>query len=206
MSCRAIRLPLLIVVAAAGCSSGPTKVSVPIVDESSAASGALELCDKDGDGAISKDESAAAPSLKAEFASFDANKDDKLDRIELENRIASWTTGGIARVIPMSFYVKLDGRPLADAKVVLEPEPFMGGVLPPAESMTSGSGSCGPTVARELLSKEIPVGMFSGLYRVKVTHPQKSIPAKYNDQTELGIEVSPNYDFYNRRSFDLKSS
>jgi hypothetical protein len=101
--------------------------------------------------------------------------------------------------------VKLDGQPLADAKVVLEPEPFTGGVLAPAEGMTSSGGVCGPTVSRELLTKEVPVGVFYGLYRVKVTHPSKTIPAKYNENTELGMEVAADYDFYSRKTLELSS-
>jgi hypothetical protein len=187
-----------------GCSSGPSKVSIPDVDATAAASGAIDLADNDGDGQISKIEAIAAPSLHSEFDKYDANKDGKIDAGEIETRIAAWTAKG-AKVVPISFYVKLDGQPLTDATVVLEPEPFMGGVLAPAESMTSGGGACGPTVSRDLLSKEIPVGVFSGLYRMKVTHPNKTIPAKYNVTTGIGMEIAPDYDFYNRKTFELLS-
>lgn len=187
-----------------GCNSGPTKISIPIVDASAAASGAIKLADKDGDGAISKAEAVATPSLNMEFDKYDANKDGKIDAGEIESRIASWTVKR-AKVVPISFYVKLDGRALEGAQVVMEPEPFMGGVLATAESQVSGSGACGPTVLPELLSKEIPVGMFCGLYRLKITHPDKQIPAKYNEQTELGMEVAPDYDFFNRKTFELSS-
>src|SRR5690606_31049740 len=123
---------------------------------------------------------------------------------EIESRIATWSARG-AKVVPISFYVKLDGRPLQGAEVVLEPEPFMGDVLANAVSKVSGSGACGPTVPKELLTKEVPVGIFCGLCRMKITHPDKQIPAKYNDQAELGIEIAPDYDFFNRKTFELTS-
>ncbi len=187
-----------------GCHSGPTRISIPGVDAAAASAGALELADKDGNGAISKAEAVVAPSLLAEFDKYDANKDGSIDATEIESRIVSWTAWG-AKVVPISFYVKMDGRPLEGAKVVLEPEPFMGAVLSRAESMVSGSGACGPSVPQELLSKEMPVGIFCGLYRMKVTHPDKQIPTRYNEQTELGIEIAPDYDFFHRKTFELSS-
>ncbi|MCC6491561.1 MAG: hypothetical protein IT424_00905 [Pirellulales bacterium] len=187
-----------------GCNSGPPKIDIPVIDPAQAASGAMELADKNGDAAISKDEALAAPSLYNEFDTYDANKDSKLDASEIESRIASWTAHG-AKVVPISFYVTMDGRPLQGAKVVFEPEPFMGGVLAAGESGVSASGACGPTVPQELLNKQIKVGMFCGLYRMKITHPEKQIPARYNEQTELGMEIAPDYDFFNRKTFQLSS-
>jgi hypothetical protein len=67
------------------------------------------------------------------------------------------------------------------------------------------SGACGPTVARELLSKAIPAGMFCGLYRMKITHPEKQIPAKYNEKTELGFEVAPDFPKFNKPIIELSS-
>jgi hypothetical protein len=188
----------------AGCSSGPKMIAIPVVDPSATASGAIELADKDGDQQISKEEAIATPSLLSAFDKYDGNKDGKIDSLEIETRIESWTERG-AKVIPVAFGVKLDGQPLADAQVVLEPEPFTGGVLSPAEGITNAGGVCGPTVSRELLTKEVPVGVFYGLYRVKVTHPSKAIPAKYDEKTELGTEVAADYDFYSRKTFELSS-
>ena len=187
-----------------GCHSGPAKITFPTVDASAAAAGAIQEADKNGDAAISKEEAAAVPSLAAEFGKYDTNGDGKIDAAETESRIATWTARG-PKVVPINFYVKLDGRSFEGAEVVLEPEAFMGDVLAKGVSKVSASGACGPTVPTELLSKEIPFGMFCGLYRMKVTHPDKKIPAKYNEQTQLGIEVSPDYDFFNRKTIELSS-
>lgn len=191
-------------VGASGCNSGPEQIDIPVLNASTAASAAVAEADKDGDAEISRDEAVAVPSLLAAFDKYDTNNDDRLSTDEIEARIASWTANG-PKVVPISFYVKLNGRPLSGAKVVLEPEPFCGDVLPAAESMVSDAGACGPTVPREYLSKQIPVGVFCGLYRIKITHPDKSLPARFNERTELGIEVAPDYDFFNRKTFDLKS-
>ena len=34
-------------------------------------------------------------------------------------------------------------------------------------------------------------GVRPGMYRIAITSPDVKIPAKYNDETTLGIEVSP---------------
>jgi hypothetical protein len=34
-------------------------------------------------------------------------------------------------------------------------------------------------------------GVFGGTYKIQVTHPSRSIPAKYNTATELGEEIAP---------------
>jgi hypothetical protein len=190
--------------AIAGCSSGPQEISIPIVDSSDAASAAIEQGDKDGDGQISKAEAVATPSLLDAFDTYDANKDGKLDEMEIETRIASWPARGPG-IVSIAFDVKLDGQPLTDAKVILEPELFTGDVLPPAEAVTANGGVCGPTVSPDLLSKEVPVGLFCGLYRIKVTHPTKTIPARYNENTEIGIEIAPDFDVYNRKTYQLST-
>lgn len=187
-----------------GCQSGPAKISFPTVDASAAATGAVQSADKNGDAGISKEEAAAFPSLATEFAKYDANSDGKIDAAEIEARIASWSARG-PKVVPINFDVSLDGRPLEGAEVVLEPEAFMGDVLAKGVSKVGASGACGPTVPHEMLTKDIPFGMFCGLYRMKVTHPEKKVPAKYNEQTQLGIEVAPDYDFFNRKTIALSS-
>jgi hypothetical protein len=194
----------LVIAALAGCHRGPAQIRIPSVNASSAASAALALADKDGDGAISKDESVATPSLKYAFDKYDADKNGRIDASEIESRIESWTAHG-AMVMPTGFYVKMDGRPLANAKVVLEPEPFMGGVLPPGEGVVDSTGACGPTVPKELLSKAIPAGMFCGLYQIKITSSEKTIPAKYNERTELGFEVAPDYSLFSKPTIELSS-
>lgn len=174
-----------------GCHSGPTQISIPTVAPGAAAAGAIEIADEDGDGAISKEEAVATPSLKVVFEKYDANADGRLDAAEIEGQIASWYAK-TAMVIPIRCNVKMDGRPLTGAQVVFEPEPFVSEDIGEGVSEVDPTGACGPTLPPERLGK-IPRGMFCGLYRVKITHPSRQIPAKYNEQTELGFEVSPSY-------------
>ncbi len=52
------------------------------------------------------------------------------------------------------------------------------------------------------------MGVQPGLYRVKVTHPDKDIPAKYNEETTLGLDLAPEvsgYSSVDRFKFKLKS-
>lgn len=174
-----------------GCKSGPAQISIPTVDPGTAAAGAIELADKNGDGAISKEEAIATPSLLAVFDKYDANTDGRLDAAEIEGQIAAWYAKA-AMVIPMRVTVRMDGRPLSGAHVVLETEPFVGVDLGEVSSEVGPTGDCGFTLPAERLGK-IPYGLFCGLYRVKITHPSRQIPAKYNEQTELGLEVSPSF-------------
>ncbi|WP_428303627.1 hypothetical protein [Lacipirellula sp.] len=172
-----------------GCQAGPTQISIPTVNPGTAAAGAIELADKDGDEAISKEEAVATPSLLAVFEKYDANTDGRIDAAEIEGQIASWYAKA-PMVFPVRCLVKMDGRPLMGAKVVFEPEPFLGVDLGEGVSDVGAAGDCGPSLLPERLGK-IPYGMFCGLYRAKITHPSRQIPAKYNEHTELGFEVSP---------------
>ena len=75
---------------------------------------------------------------------------------------------------------------------MLIPEDFFGGAIKPATG-TSGPGGRGYLgVAPEDLPENttsLPLTQ-PGLYRVEITHPSVRIPAKYNTETTLGIEVA----------------
>jgi hypothetical protein len=133
-----------------GCQSGPKSISIPTVDAGTAAAGAIELADKDGDGAISKEEAVATPSLKTVFEKYDVNTDGRLDAAEIESQIASWYAK-TSMVIPIRFTVKMDGRPLTGAKVVLEPEPFVGVDIPEGVSEVDSTGASCQDSTRNVL-------------------------------------------------------
>lgn len=180
--------------ALAGCSSGPGRVSAPSISASGAASEAMELYDKDGDGFIAAAELDAVPGIKAAMETVDADKDGKASESEISDRIAAWQDTGIG-VVLISATFKLDGKPLTNAEVTLEPESFLGGDIQAGVGEIDSAGSALISIPKEKRpAKDTPPGVQLGFYRVKVSkmaNGQETIPAKYNAETTLGQQVSP---------------
>jgi hypothetical protein len=142
------------------------------------ADSAMELNDKNSDGVLDQQELAAAPGLRAaaeaEPDPADSNKDGKLSRDEVRDRIAHYqdTATGLTNV-PLEIY---KGKtPVAGATVELLPEPFLEGVLDVATGTTRENGFVIPTIVGEAAE-----GIRPGMYRIKVN----------NEDTSKGIEVS----------------
>jgi hypothetical protein len=91
--------------------------------------------------------------------------------------------------------VTLDGAPVGGVSIKFVPEEFMGGVIQEASDVTSLSGVCSPTIPLEKRSApDIPPGIQLGFYKVVISKKegdQELIPAKYNTETILGQQVSP---------------
>ncbi|MBA3483777.1 MAG: EF-hand domain-containing protein [Pirellulales bacterium] len=179
--------------AALGCSSGPSRVQPPSIDADDAASAAMELYDKDGDGAINAAELEAAPGLKAAMTTIDANKDGSVQEDEIVARIEAWQATNIG-VMAVKANFTLDGRPLSGAAVTFEPETFLGEDIKAAVGETT-SGLSTVTIPKDQRpAKDTPPGLQPGLYRVRVSlkkDGQETIPAKYNSETTLGQEIAP---------------
>jgi len=188
----------------AGCNPRPARIVAPKIDAPQAAAAAVAACDQDGDGQIALAEAARCPSLTAAFAKIDADRSGQLTAEEIAARIASWSASGIG-ITTQTFFVLLDGKPLAGGRVQLVPESFLADALFPAESGISDAGMCTPTIAGEHLPEGVSTGIYFGLYRVLVTHPDRAIPGRYHEATELGMEVCPDYNFYNPDKLQLKS-
>jgi hypothetical protein len=188
-----IALSLAATIVALGCSSGPSRVEAPSIDADGAATGALEMYDKDADGAIAGSELDAAPAIKAAMATIDANKDEKVTADEITSRIEAWqaTTYGI---MPLGVTFTMDGQPLDGASVTFEPEPFLGDDIKAGVGETTLSGQVMPTVpAEQRPSSDTPAGLALGLYRIRVSkkvNGEETIPAEYNTKTILGQEIS----------------
>jgi hypothetical protein len=186
-------LVLTITLAALGCSSGPSRVKPPSIDADGAASDAMELYDKDGDGSLAGAELDAAVGVKAAMATVDTNKDGKVSEDEIASRIRAWqaTTYGI---MPLGVTFTMDGQPLAEATITFEPEPFLGEDIKAGVGETTLGGSVLPSVpVEERASKDTPDGLALGLYRIRVSKMvdgKETIPAKYNTETTLGQEVA----------------
>jgi hypothetical protein len=182
----AIALALL-----AGCNSGPAALHPPKINPSKAARSAIAEFDRDGDDKLSKEEWGASPELSAVATQYDKSGDGTLDADELEGGFTAWQENSPGpRQVPFS--VSLDNQPLAGATVRLVPAAFFSAEIKPVSSETGPGGGGLLTLAPEDMPKGAPniELMQPGLYRIEVTHPSRKIPAKYNTETTLGIEIT----------------
>jgi hypothetical protein len=182
----------------------PSQSQPAKIDTEKAGSEAIVAYDKDGDAALSKQELAKCPALLNALGDYDSSKDGKIQAEEIAARLISWQDAKVG-ITAATFYIKLDGLPLTDAQILLEPEPFLAGAVAPATAVTNSSGLAGPSMAPEHLPEGVRFGLQSGIYKIKVSHPSRKIPSKYNEQTELGLEVPPNFDLYHPPTFELET-
>lgn len=186
----ALRLgPLLLVLA--GCSGAPARVTAPEFDPSAAAAEAIALHDKNGDATLSEQELSACSGLRVLLNRCDANGDKSLDGAELAAGVQTWLDDRLG-MVQVGYRVLLDGQPLPGAEVLLEPEPCLAKVIAPAQGVAGDLGSGDLQTDPETLPEHLRRlrVVRPGLYRVRITHPTRKVPPRYNTQTELGLEVS----------------
>jgi len=174
-----------------GCSSRPAALYPPKINPTKAARAAIEALDRDGDGKLSKGEWGASPELSAIARQYDKSGDGMLDTDELQAGFVAWQENSPGpRQVPFS--VSLDNQPLVGATVRLVPAAFFSSEIKPASAQTGPGGGGMLTLAPEDMPKGAPKIelMQPGLYRIEVTHPSRKIPAKYNTETTLGIEIT----------------
>jgi hypothetical protein len=182
-----LRLTMFLFVGLAGCSAKSGAVheaSVPKYDAEAIAKAALAEFDKDGNGAIDSSEARACPALLGAFAGFDANNDKKITADEIKKRVETYAAGPTGSV-PATIIVRLDAKPLADATVTFIPEACMGSVLKTATARTNPEGICGEFQIDGKAYRGLP----AGLYKIQVVKEGANVPARYNTQTTLGIEI-----------------
>jgi hypothetical protein len=178
----------------AGCwGGGPGRVKPPDIDAGDAGDQAIELYDKDGDGAIAGAELDAVPGVKAAMETIDADKDGKATAEEIAARVESWQATRVG-VMSINCSVTLDGRVPAGAIITFEPESFLG------DNIKAGVGEVGPggsalvSIPKDQRpAKDTPPGLQLGLYRVRISlksNGQETIPSQYNSETTLGQQVS----------------
>ena len=186
-------LPAAIVAALGGCSSSPSAIQPVAVDGKTAAAAAIVALDKNGDAELDDAELAAAPGMLKYKAKFDQNSDGRVSQDEIRSRIDLWADQGLG-LKSVTVEVKLDGRTLPGAEVKFVPESFLGEGPKAASGITDVNGVTKVSVATEHLPEALQKarvrGLYGGLYRIEVTHPQRAIPSKYNSATTLGEEVA----------------
>lgn len=170
---------------------GPSRVEAPQMDPEAISTACMEQCDKDGDGFISSKEAKEhAPGLAYAFRQLDVDPEDKkLSKEEVRQRFQDYVDSKMGVKGFNCFVVTRSGRALADGHVRLVPEDFMLGTVEAGEGDVVDDVTGMAEVAYP--NDEGLFGMRAGMYRVEITSPTVKIGAKYNEQTTLGVEVSP---------------
>ncbi|MEM8680687.1 MAG: hypothetical protein AAGF97_15165, partial [Planctomycetota bacterium] len=115
--------------------------------------------------------------------------DGEVSKAELDQRFEAWADLKSA-LNAVRAQVLLNGKPLAGATVNFEPAFQFEGQIKPASGVTDDFGVAVIAIADEDLPKVQHglKGVHTGTYLVRITHPDKDIPAKYNSETTLGYE------------------
>ena len=106
------------------------------VDPARAAAQAIASTDKDGDGKLSDVELRAIPGVLKWKQLYDLDADGFVSEDEIVQRLKKWQADKIA-FRALSASVKLDGRPVANVRVMLTPEPYLGEAIKPASGTTN---------------------------------------------------------------------
>src|SRR5262249_2101503 len=122
-----------------GCTGGQERIKPPRINPTSAASQAMELYDTNHDGKLSQDELAKCPGVLISVDKYDTNHDKMIDEEEFRTRLTNLLKNGTGAT-QLACVVSYQGKSLAGAKVVLEPEPYLGTDIQSAEGVTSNAG------------------------------------------------------------------
>ena len=179
-----------------GCSSRPSRVATPDISADEASKTAFELYDSDADGQLSKTELQKCPPLLLKLQEIDANGDQQLSANEIRQRVDAWLETRVGLVTGYKCKVLENGRPLAGATIENIPDEFLGDAIKPASGTSDSGGIASLAVAENNLPTDLHGlrGVQLGMYRVRITHPTKSIPKNYNEETTLACEIYPSGD------------
>jgi hypothetical protein len=186
----------------AGCSGGPSRLVPPDVN-ANAGTAAVKQFDTDKNGTLDSSELSASPALKSALAAMDKDGDGQLSAAEIDARIDQWRDSKVALTSVMAT-VRLDGRPLAGAEIAFVPESIMGDKTETAKGTTDDRGM----VRLRISDTPEGRGVRPGFYKIRISKlkgGKETLPDKYVDGTELGLEVVT--DSFDSRNpvFDLKS-
>lgn len=188
-----LAITVLVATVCLACSKAPTAVEVPAIDSEAVASEVMTLFDKDGDGFLKEDELSGCASLRDALKKprVDKDRDQRLSREEFVSRLDGWTNGGVG-VSYLACSVTRQGQPLSGAAIKFIPESFLAEFIQPAEGVTDASGSAMMGIDKSNLPEALRNlrGVQQGLYRVEITHPSVQLPAQFNSETTIGLEVS----------------
>jgi len=180
-------LLLVLPLSAGGCSR---HIEETHLDAKGVAAKAMEQYDTNRDGVLDAQELKRCPGLEACAKRIHrSNKDPRLTQDELEQVLAEYVEGRTG-IMALVCHVTLDGEALPGAEVVLEPEAFLGDSVKPSHGTTDEKGK-----ARVQMEGAPTPGCNYGIYRVRISktgpNGREMLPARYNKETQLGIEVGP---------------
>ncbi|HLJ92310.1 MAG TPA: EF-hand domain-containing protein [Gemmataceae bacterium] len=188
LSLQGASLLLLSLILVPGCGPGDA-ITMPTYTPEKAAQAAMAEYDVNHDGFLDAKELEKCPALKSSLEYMDKNSDKRLNAEEIAARIQVYADT-LVGLKPVGCRVLLDGRPLEGATVTYVPEKFMGSSIRPASGVTDARGGAALTAEGE----KVP-GAQPGFYRVQISKKsgsgQEMIPARYNQETTLGVEVFP---------------
>jgi hypothetical protein len=144
--------------------------------------------DTNRDGYLDPKELERCPGLNSCWKSLDTDGDGRLSASEIEDRLVTYRDSRIG-IIAVICKVELDGGPLSGATVTMKPESFLGDSIKPATGTTDNDGRA----QMQIQGMDVP-GCQCGFYRVEISKSdgnREIIPARYNSQTTLGLEVGP---------------
>ena len=185
-----LRLSSILLVALIGCGSAPTG-GISALDPELAAQAAIDEFDRNQDGVLSKPELNGCRGILSAWNRFDTDRSNDISLAEVAARIT--TIQSLPRTnMFASCQIFMDGKPLPDAVIRLQPAEYQLGAVRPAIGKTAVNGSCVLLFDDESQTEaeRANLGIDSGIYRVEITHASLAIPAKYNSQSELGIELA----------------
>jgi hypothetical protein len=170
--------------------------------DSGAAAAALAKYDTNANGSIEGDELSKIPALKTSLKRVDKNGDGKITADEIDERIQQWH--GMALTLAL-VTVRQNGQPVAGAEVTFVPEEFLGPNVKAAHGKTNSSGRCNMKISSDPDER----GVQLGYYRVQISKKKpdgtETIPARYNSETEFGIEVSSGDPGLDHLTFDVSA-
>ncbi len=173
------------------CNSRPPTIRPINIDAGDTAKLAIEKYDADSDGELSADELQNCAAIQKSLTKIDTDGNGNVSQSEMEQRLLQWQTQKMG-IRSLKVAVTMNGQPLTDADVEFQPEAFMGDIAKPAFGFTDEYGVANMSHNAEDMPKgaEGVRGVTNGFFRIKITHPDKAIPAKYNEETVLGKEVA----------------
>ena len=180
---------LCILAGMSGCKNEGTAPDAALPDATESTAKAFELLDANADGLLSAEEISGSPGLMVGATRIDANGDGDISRDEFEEYFSLFAEAGTRITALYGTQVIYDGQPLSGVAVTLQPEPFLDGAVKPAQGVTDENGYCEVT-AEGFNYDGVQTGFYRVLFSMQDGAGQEMIPARYNTESTIGIEVS----------------